>query len=199
MTNHSSKIGEEGLRERKRRETLKRITDAGMSLFLNKGYEATTLDDIAAAADISRRTFFYYFKSKDDILISMQSGMGETIANELNDIDPTTRPIDAMHIILAKMISHYPHDEMMAIDKVMRSSDVVQARKQANYIKHEETIFAALCKKWPDDEIKTTLRLIAMHTIGVVRISLDTMYKEGGKRPLSEILDDIFGALKKEI
>ncbi len=61
----------QGVRERKRRETLQRITDAGIRLFVEKGYEATTLDEIAAAAGISRRTFFYYFKSKDEILLSL--------------------------------------------------------------------------------------------------------------------------------
>jgi AcrR family transcriptional regulator len=72
-----------GLRERKRQETLERITAAGLKLFAAQGYEATTLDAIAAEAGISRRTFFHYFKSKDDILISMQSGLGKQLAAEL--------------------------------------------------------------------------------------------------------------------
>ena len=49
-----------GLRERKRRDTLQRIAQTGLDLFIAKGYEETTLDDIAAAAGISRRTFFHY-------------------------------------------------------------------------------------------------------------------------------------------
>ena len=65
-----------GTRERKRQETLRRITDAGVKLFSTKGYDETTLDEVAAAAGISRRTFFHYFKSKDDILLSLQRGMG---------------------------------------------------------------------------------------------------------------------------
>ena len=65
---------EEGLRERKRRETLRRIAEQGLKLFLTNGFEATTLDQIAEAAGISRRTFFYYFKSKEDILMAWQGG-----------------------------------------------------------------------------------------------------------------------------
>ena len=53
-----------GLRERKKRETLQRITETGLKLFVENGYEATTLEAIAAEASIARRTFFYYFKSK---------------------------------------------------------------------------------------------------------------------------------------
>ena len=55
----SSPPKEKGLRERKRRETLHRIAEQGLKLFLSNGYEATTLDAIAKAAGISRRTFFY--------------------------------------------------------------------------------------------------------------------------------------------
>ena len=44
-----------------------------------KGYEATTLDEIAAAAGISRRTFFYYFKSKDDILLGHLAGYDDEL------------------------------------------------------------------------------------------------------------------------
>ncbi|MGE6036642.1 TetR family transcriptional regulator, partial [Klebsiella pneumoniae] len=62
-----------GVRERKRRETLRRITDAGVRLFIEKGFDGTTVDEVAAAAGISRRTFFHYFDSKDDILLSLQS------------------------------------------------------------------------------------------------------------------------------
>jgi AcrR family transcriptional regulator len=54
----------EGLRERKKRETLQRIAETGLKLFIAQGYEGTTLEAIAEAAGISRRTFFYYFKSK---------------------------------------------------------------------------------------------------------------------------------------
>ena len=69
----------EGLRERKRRQTLQRIAEVGLRLFLAKGYEATTLEEIAAAADIARRTFFYYFKSKDGILLAYQAGFADAL------------------------------------------------------------------------------------------------------------------------
>ena len=48
----------EGLRERKRRQTRERIAQAAMTLFLDQGFEATTIDQIAEAADVSKRGFF---------------------------------------------------------------------------------------------------------------------------------------------
>jgi len=188
-----------GLRERKRRETLRRITDAGMCLFIEKGYEATTLDDIAAAAGISRRTFFYYFKSKDDILLSLQSGMGEMIVASLREAPRDQRPLTAVREAILKVCAPFPADDMIAIDRLMRSSEAVQARKQASYIQHEQTLFAALREKWPEPGRETVLRLVAMMAIGATRLAFDALNREGGKRPIADLLNEAFDALETQI
>ncbi|MEP9353293.1 helix-turn-helix domain-containing protein [Xanthobacter sp. KR7-65] len=189
----------EGVRERKRRETLARISDAAIRLFIAKGYEATTLDEIAAAAGISRRTFFYYFKSKDEILLSLQSGMGDTIADALRAGTPDLRPIDAVHEAVITACAPYAAADMIALDRLMRSSEAVQARKQASYIQHERTLFAALRERWPQPERETALRLVAMMSIGAIRLSLETLSREEGRRSLADLLNEAFTALKAEI
>lgn len=200
MTERSKTNGPgEGLRERKRRETLDRITDVAVRLFIEKGYETTTLDEIAAKAGISRRTFFYYFKSKDDILLSLQSGMGDMLAAALRDVPQDKRPIDAVHDAVVRACAPYPVEDMIAIDRLMRSSQAVQARKQASYIQHERTLFAALCERWPEPEREPALRLIAMLAIGAVRLSLETLSREDGRRSLVDLLNEAFAALKAEI
>lgn len=195
----NSNVQGEGLRERKRRETLERIMNVGISLFVKKGYEATTLDEIAAEAGISRRTFFYYFKSKDDILLSMQSGMGEMIVAALRNEPESKRPLDAIRDAIIKVCAPYPTEDMIAMDRVMRSSEAVQARKQASYIQHERTLFEALRERWPDPARETGLRLAAMLAIGAMRLSFETMSREAGKRPIVELLQETFNALKTEI
>jgi AcrR family transcriptional regulator len=56
------------LRDRKRERTRRALIDAAVALFERKGYDETTVAEIAAAADIGTRTFFSYFASKEDIL-----------------------------------------------------------------------------------------------------------------------------------
>jgi len=57
-----------GLRDRKKDETRQALREAAHRLFAEKGFSQTTIDDITEAADVSRRTFFRYFGSKDDLL-----------------------------------------------------------------------------------------------------------------------------------
>jgi AcrR family transcriptional regulator len=57
-----------GLRERKKVEMKKRLVDAAIALYLEQGYQETRIEDITAAVNVSRRTFFHYFSGKDDVV-----------------------------------------------------------------------------------------------------------------------------------
>jgi AcrR family transcriptional regulator len=61
---------EPSLRERKKQRTREALTTAAFDLFTRKGFEATTVEEIADAVEISTRTFFRYFLSKDDVIIT---------------------------------------------------------------------------------------------------------------------------------
>jgi AcrR family transcriptional regulator len=65
-----------GHRERKKQRVKAQLTEVALSLFSERGFEQTTVDDIASAVDLVPRTFFRYFRSKDDALFSWFEVMG---------------------------------------------------------------------------------------------------------------------------
>jgi AcrR family transcriptional regulator len=188
-----------GMRTQKRRETLERIAETGLNLFVKNGYEATTLDDVAKAAGISRRTFFYYFKSKEEILLAWQSGFYDAIRKALLEESNDQEPLDAARNALLKLVTRYQSDDAIAIDRLMRSNQALQARKQANYVLQEQAAYAGLSELWPQPKRQRALRLVAMISIGAMRLAIETWNQEGFKRPIAAYLREAFASLKAEV
>lgn len=85
-----------GLRERKKRRTREALTDAALALFADRGYERTTVADIAAAADVAPRTFFSYFPNKEAVLFAGTDERLELIAAAFADLPDGLDPVDAV-------------------------------------------------------------------------------------------------------
>lgn len=189
----------EGLRERKRRETQQRIAEVGQRLFLSQGYDSTTLDAIAAEAGISRRTFFSYFKSKDDIIFFWLEADRANLIASLLKTSPDVPPLDAVRDVMVKHIARYTTEQMIAVDNLMLSSESLLARKQAHYAEQEQSLFNALCEVWRQPERRPALRMVAMVSIGALRVALAAWREQTGQRkPAAKFLRDAFDSLKSE-
>ena len=190
----------ESLRERKRRETQQHIAETGLRLFLANGYENTTLDTIAAEAGISRRTFFSYFKSKEDVLFVWQSEAWNALWADVLAVSPDEHPLDAVRDVFVRHLAPYANEEMRVIDRLLRSSESLRARKQVAYEEYEQALFATLCEVWRQPQRRPVLRMVAMACSGVVRLSLDAWNQQGAaNKPLAEVLQEGFESLKSGI
>jgi AcrR family transcriptional regulator len=91
--------GAEGLRERKKRQTRQRLTDTATELFLERGFDAVRVAEIAAACGVSEKTVFNYFPSKEALILDHPAAALDALRGGL--ADPGTDPVTAARRILA--------------------------------------------------------------------------------------------------
>lgn len=196
----SKEVGNsDGLRARKKRETRDRIIERSLELFITKGFDHTTLEEMASAANISRRTFFSYFKSKEDVVLTKYDGLLETLRAEMLKEPINQSPFDAAKRCLLKMASlYYMTKETFALDRVLRSTESLRNRKEVFNLDMENVLTEALCEMWPAKEEQQSLRLIAMIVVGTVRISQKSFRQDEGQYPLTHYLEHNFALLKKQ-
>jgi AcrR family transcriptional regulator len=84
-----------GLRERKKRETREAIAQAAADLFAERGFDAVTVDEVAAAADVSRQTVFNYFPTKEQMLFDRDAEVAAALVAAVRDRDPGVSLVDA--------------------------------------------------------------------------------------------------------
>jgi len=135
-----------GLRERTKQRTRETIARAAHALFAERGYHATTLPDIAEAADVSTRTIFAYFPSKEDILFSDFALLKEALAQALAE-----RPQgeDALETVRKFILSTHKVDES-EVDQQLRfcveSDETLRSHLRARIAQLEELIAPAIAK-----------------------------------------------------
>lgn len=101
----------EGLRERKKAKTRRALVDAALDLFAKQGFERTTVEQIADACDVSPRTFFRYFATKEDVLFGDMPDKLRvfTAALEARPVDEP--PLRSVRAAVLALITTYADDE----------------------------------------------------------------------------------------
>ena len=114
-------------------------------------------------------------------------------------VDAEVAPFVAVRNCLSKLVSRYETKESIVIDRLLQSTEALRARKQAIFVEMEEALFAALCELWPQRKRRDSLRIVAMVSIGAMRVAMETWRQDGGKRPLEKYLRESFATLEAEI
>jgi AcrR family transcriptional regulator len=163
-----------GLRERKRADTHARIHQAALALFARQGFETTTLDDIATAAGVSRRSLFHYFGSKEDIVLSTKAGLGELIEAAVARRPPDEPLLEMAEQALTDMAAHFQGPEARALARLIHDTPALKAGDHAKYEMLERRLAAALIaqKRLPPDDLQA--HVVATIAIGVLRMATET-------------------------
>src|SRR5258707_14331663 len=184
-----------GLGERKRQQTRERLTRVAMALFLERGFEATTLDDIASAADISRRSFFHYFASKEDVVFAWHEESTAALIAAVAARPANESMLAAAENAISAMVRQLEPGEAIAMACLKRDNPALQARDQVKYEKLERALADALSKRAGHKTEKLQARLVAMIATGAMRIGGELWVAEGAREKPEALVKRTFAAM----
>jgi AcrR family transcriptional regulator len=179
------------LRERKRERTRQALVDAARELFADRGFEATTIAEIAARAEVGTRTFFSYFPTKEDVLFPRSDARVRSALKAIEDRAPGEEPADVLLRALGEVGE--ASDDMtgplaaMRIDLTMTVPSVRGRALQIQWQAQRE-IARHLAAAYPDrlDEVGAAALVGAF--VGAVTGALMTLLQDPAQRADPEAL-----------
>lgn len=184
------------LRERTRRAVRTEIADAALSLLLSQGFEATTIEEIARAAGISRRSYFRYFASKDEAFAKALASIGQTIAETLIGRPTDEPPWVALRRSFDPLLEQADADpNAAALGRLMLERPALQQGKHAAW---QTEIAAALVPRLPDSESADALlsaQALATAGIACLHAAQAQWLAPDERRALSTLLDATMDAV----
>ncbi|GAN55403.1 HTH-type transcriptional regulator tcmR [Tanticharoenia sakaeratensis NBRC 103193] len=166
-----------------------------MRLFAAKGYDVTSVDEIAAAALVSRRTLFRYFPTKAEIVLAWTRGMTHVVATSL-DACPLDMPLEeALLRAFVPVIPHVsPHrKDAYALIFLIERTPALRSVSLQKYSEWENNLARSLEPRMPPSETPTfAARLIARTAIATFRTALDEWIRSRGRAAFEPLLRHAF-------
>jgi AcrR family transcriptional regulator len=185
-----------GLRERKKARTRASLREHALRLFREQGYHATTVEQIAAAAEVSPSTFFRYFPTKEDLVL--QDDMDTRMIEALERQPAGLGPVTAVRAAAQEMFASYTAADLDLIQQNMAltlSVPEVRARALDEFARTIAVMSEALAKRSgrPADDL--TVRTIAGAIIGVI-MSITMPWDGWSDR---QTIEETFGRVDKAL
>lgn len=190
------KLSVVALRERKKDQTREALARAAIELFQEKGYEATTVAEIARAASVSRRTFFRYFPTKDALLFVDTSDHLERFREMLDAREPDDGIVDPIRRACLAHADEYmrDRDQVVARARIIESSPGLAKQERQQDLLWEQAITEALLatrRRSPIAERRA--RMLSGAIVGAMRAAIIEWQRLEGSADLvrltSEALD----------
>ena len=190
-----------GLRARKKAATEQAIIDAAMKLSAERGFAATTIDDIAAAAGIGRRTFFRYFPTKEDVVLDprrLDRAFAQTALRQRRArVDDVQHVMAVLAEIQRRAFAVFRPEHQRVLHRLSHDEPALAARSFLLMQETRDLIVEALLPNRASRTQRLRARMLAMACVVAVDTSV-TMWIEGGmKEDLRQILAEAGTQLRK--
>lgn len=195
------------LRSRKQNLVRDTILDAALALFQKKGFDETTVEDIAHAAGVSKRSFFRYFAAKDDLLAKSVIEYGHVLADAIRRAPKGASDAEVIHLTLLAGVRHNERPETRAQQFISISAGNETARQAYLSRKHvvEDALaqaFAARQRGAKRDDVR--VRVLAGITLTLMNATISAWFlgeektlEASAKRAQAELRRIIVGHPRK--
>lgn len=190
-----------GLRERKKRQTRERIRACAIRLFLDRGYEDTTVAEIAAAAGVSHMTFFRYFPTKQDVVDFEDNP--EELAELIKGCPAGKSALVAVHEATLELLDRADQagradrKALLEVARLIMDNAALRAWLWERHRLRERAVADALAARSGGPAAE--FRAVAAASVAVTGAALASWVAEGGRRDLRSEVDEAFTALYRAI
>jgi AcrR family transcriptional regulator len=188
-----------GLRERRRVRTKLMVQAEALKLFADKGYEQTTIDDIAHAAAMSPRTFFRYFPTKEDVVLwdEYDDRPLAALLGRQEHADPLVRLIAAVRAIISD-IHDKDRDLLLARTKLSFRVPEIRARFLDQQVSTVGSVFPQLVVLLGGDPDDLSLRVMLSAMFTAMLVAVERWQHDDGREDLVTVVDEAIGALAED-
>lgn len=188
------------LRERTRRAVHAEITATAMRLFLEKGFDETTIDQIAAAVGISRRSFFHHVGSKEDLVLGDTEALGQSVRAAL-EARPETE--SAWTAIRAALMTLRPAGasttDQIALARLYHDAPSLRARHLEKHLRWQELLAPDIQRRLglPETEKPDPrARAFVAAALACLDAAVDAWYDSGGAGDPVRFFDEAIEVLR---
>lgn len=179
--------------------TRQALIDAALRLFAERGYDATTTEEIAEAAGVSPRTFFRHFPTKESVLLRGEADFTRAFAGVYLAQPETMTDLEAMRAAFVALAPglHRLRGEVGLYREAVASSFTLRGRESANHAENARTMAEAMAARRgllvPDAECE----LLAALGLTVLDHALTRWLRGPARTAFGEVLDESFAALRR--
>lgn len=189
------------LRERKRQELRERLSALAFELCVQHGFDGVRIADIAAAANVSEKTVFNHFPTKEDLLLpgaeSLERGLVAAVAQR--DAAESLLTAARRYIFeAAERMAALPYARRKAFENLVRSAPSLRQRLRGVSLQVEDELTAVISKQTSASDDDPTPRLVAVAMGALLRLAYGTVgWPTSRKRSLAEILQGIESSMSR--
>ena len=191
---------ETGLRERKKERTRQELMRSALRLFADRGFDQVTVEEIAADCEVSPRTFFRYFSSKEDVLFAQSDRSLERLLETLRGEPSDLRPLEALRRAMRTLAGDYVEDKEAVVlrHQIMTATPALRTRATERQHGWEAAVIEQLraggqAARMSDLDV----RLVVAASMTALRVSIVVWVADTSDVELEHIIDTTFDRLHR--